>query len=387
MKKNIIKKIITKILTILILLSMMLITSCDEKEDVEPTKQLFIEEDKKETLETKNEETKVDIKEFSQTEESVKQIIKNENLVKVMPDYTKVLYSEAYIRKYNHDLLRDAYGELADIINEQIMSAEDNSICIFNFKILEKYIVAYENNLIDENQYKNLPTVDYIDFVKQNVDKNNNINMSLSIDVNSIKTYDLYHEFTGQFYKPVLISKKTIEDLQYNSNNDEDDEDPQIIIDYPIYEDYSDLKNYDNIKQIKKTKMYYDGDRGFLYYLGNETQANMRETNIKEYNDEYYAFYEDDNILVEYPLLNTTVKILRDANIGQGQSFQDISLKNDEYNLGDSDLKTVYSLDELFNMVLNEEENIIRFKTKFIGNYVIFDEKGYITDLYYIGEE
>ena len=216
-KRNIIKKLIVKILTILILLSMTLITSCDEKEDEIPTKQLFIEEDKKETSETKNEETKEDITENSQTEESVKQIIKNENLVKVMPDYTKVLYSEAFIRKYNHSLLRDAYGELADIINEQVMSAVDNSICIFNFKILEKYIVAYENNLIDENQYKNLQTVDYIDFVKQNVDKNNNINMSLSIDVNSIKTYDLYHEFTGQFYKPVLISKKTIEDFPFFS--------------------------------------------------------------------------------------------------------------------------------------------------------------------------
>lgn len=368
-----------KIFSIIIVLNLaLLLVSCTNESDIyQTTKALFKESETNKTEEAEGTivyETKKEIDVEEKT---------HINLDKVMPEYREIIYSQAYFRKFKHNELRDAYGELADVINEQIMSNEENAICMVNFNNIEKYVLNYENSLVKEEEYKDLLDTEYVDIVKNNTTDLSTQNISLSIDVNTVKTYDLYYEFEGVFYKPILIHKQTIEELK----KVEEDDEPQIIIDYPFYSDYSNIRDVNNIKEIKKTKMYYDGSDGFLYYLGKESQQNMREAIIKNYNDEYYAFYEDDDILMTHPISKTKIKIMRDASIGEGNNFYDVALKNEEYLTGDIDIKPLYSMDELFNMILNDEENILRFKTNFYANYILSDEKGYITDLFYLGEE
>ena len=98
------------------------------------------------------------------------------------------------------------------------------------------------------------------------------------------------------------------------------------------------------------------------------------------------AFYEDEEWVIEHPEKSIKLCILRDANIGRGENFKQIALADDDYNVGDDDRKYYYNLEDLFRRIMDNEDNFLSKETDFVGNYLKFDDKGYVTDFYYLGE-
>lgn len=334
---------------------------------------------------TKEATTKIEETNNTESKEILKEEKSISPLLYIMPQYKNILYSRAYLRKYvEKELkeLRECYGKLADSLNNENMSNTEKSIALKNYKMLEEFLLLAEKNMVDEEKYESLKKTDYIDYIKQNTVYDNEMDISHSnyvVKLETIENYDLFYSFECDVKRPYLISKNDVNKLKEIYKQDE--EEATTILEMPINKDDM-ISSRDNIT-VKKLKLYYDGDKGFLYYKGGkEIDNNLREISIREYDNDYYAFYEDDYWPIEQNDKNIKISVLKDANIGEGDDFEFISIADDDYNLGDDDFKYYFNIEDLFRRLMDNEKTFLGEKTEFNANYVKFDKKGYVVDIY-----
>ena len=329
--------------------------------------------------------------ETTQEIKNVKEKDKSSSLLYIMPQYKEEIYSRAYFRQFVKTelaVLRDCYGQLAERLNNEQMDKQEKSVAMKNYEQIEELVLNAEKNEIEQEKYEKLPKVDYMSYISKNTDYDENESISRSnftINIDSINTYDMYYTFDCDIYRPYLISKEDVEKLKKIFA--EDEESATKIIEVPLNKEGM-ISSRKDVVSTKKIKLYYDGAEGFLYYVnGKEKDDNLREISIKTYNNEYYAFYEDDEYIIEHPEKSINISILKDANIGQGQSFKQIAMADDEYNFGDDDIKYYYNITDLFRRIVDNEKTLFSEKSRFVGNYLKFDEKGYVTDFYNFSNE
>ena len=353
------KKIIIKLI-LLFIISMMVSCNNNDIAQKETTKQ----------IESEKEELNID-----------------SSLLYIMPKYKEIIYSKAYFRQFAKkelDKLRESYGQLADRLNNEEMDKRERSIAMKNYEQIEDFVLKAEKNEIDQDKYDELSKVDYMDYIQKETiyDKNERLSTSnYSLKIQSVQTADLYYTFDCDINMPYLISKKEVERLKKIAEEDEDE--ATIVIELPINKEGKVSSREGNAK-AKKTKLYFDGEDGFLYYIaGKEIDANQRAISIKEYNKDQYAFYEDDYWQIEHMNQQIKIRVLKDANIGKGSDFGQIATADDDYNMGDDDTKYFYEIADLFRRIVDNEESFLTDKESFEANYLRYDAKGYVTDIYH----
>lgn len=351
-----------------------ILVSCSSKAIVEDKNNTQTEENIETIETTKGEELKYD-----------------SSLLYIMPKYKEMIYSKAYFRQYvknELDKLRECYGELADKLNTETMDKAERSIALKNYEQIESFVLKAENNEVSQEEYETLPQTNYLGYIQKETiyDTKERVSESnYSLKVQSVQTNKLYYSFDCDINMPYLISKKDVERLKNIVKEDEDE--ATIVLEMPINKQGM-ISSRDDDISTKKTKLYYDGDKGFLYYIsGKENDSNQREISIKEYNKDNYAFYEDDYWQIEHKEKKITINILKDANIGKGSDFRQISVADDEYNVGNDDIKYFYDISDLFRRIIDGEPTFLTDKESFKANYLRFDKKGYVTDIYCFEEE
>ncbi len=309
-----------------------------------------------------------------------------EELIFVFPNYKKVVYSKAYLLQKDIKIVEKAYEELYREINNSYMSEEDKTIASMNYKTIETYLQRDFDTT--RKGYEKMDETEYLNYLKE---KGNNYkekmyvvngaetttNLSLQIDLNSMEKKAYHYEFDGIFYKPVKIEKKTVLNLEYGD---------KIMIQYPKFNEDK------NIIENKNTMMIYDGGMGFTY--NDDKREEVIDADditdscyLLPLDDDYYAFYEGENRRVDLVDKDVKIKILKDAKIGIAPSF--LSIAREEMKKKNGEEYKIYNYDcyKVFNKYVDGEENEFFEKSKsFFGNYLIFDEKGYVVDFYYFGE-
>ena len=361
MKRNIIK--------LLLLIVVCLLIACNNKPiaDKEPESSITFVEESVDT--TKKEELNND-----------------SSLLYIMPKYKEIIYSKAYFRQFAKkelDKLRECYGQLVDKLNNEEMDKAEKSIATKNYQQIEDFVLKAEKNEVDQGKYDGLDKTDYMSYIQKETifEKKERLSSSnYSLKLQSIQTFDLYYIFDCNINMPYLISKKEVDKLKSIAKEDEDE--ATIVLELPVNKEGM-VSSKEEGAKTKKVKLYYDGDEGFLYYVGvKEVDSNQRAISIKEYNKDYYAFYEDDYWQIEHAQEEIKLRVLKDANIGYGRDFRQIAIADDEYSMGDDDTKYYYEISDLFRRMMENESNFLSDKDNFIANYLRFDPKGYVTDIY-----
>ena len=338
------------------------------------------------------------IEEIVETEsvEEVKEIVntvENENkknkedLLEIMPNYKKVIYSKAYLLEKNIKKIENSYYQILEEINTGFASEEEKMIEQMNFKQIEIFLQRdYEANI---KSYERLEKTDYLEYLKE--DGNNykqktyvvtggetTTNLSVEIDLDTMEKKSNYYQFDAIIYKPVKIKKETVLSLEYGD---------KIMIQYPK------LNEETNVIENKNTMMIYDGGMGFSYNdKKREEVIDEKDIDSACYllplDDDYYVFYEGDDKKSNLIDKKIKIKILDDANLGVAPSF--LSIAREEIKKNKKEEYKIYyeQSNKIFNKYVKDNDNLLLGnKNKFFANYINFDEKGYVVDIYYFGKD
>ncbi len=322
------------------------------------------------------------------TESEILKKENNKNIVieDIMPFYKKTLYARAFLMQFNEDDLFEAYIDLQNRMQEENYNNVESSIVKLNYNAIEsaiqndyKYIVE-RYNLLEETNYLG----DIKNFIKgkkeevENYSNNGSIatdTYSLVINLESLNKKTRYYEFDATILEPVVIPKNTVETLE---------EGDKIMIKYPM--DVEDKNN----KEEANTMMIYDGGLGFTYSKEKRGEVISEsdidcENYLVSLNDDYYVFCEGENVKAECKKLDTKVRVLIDGRVGKGRNIQNLATATMNYKNGEGDEKLLYDNIEVFDTYESEKENTFFEKDKtFYANYITFDRKGYIIDMFHL---
>lgn len=293
----------------------------------------------------------------------------------VLPNFRTVVYSKAYLMRFEDEAIMNAYNEIQDRIMNAYWGEEEQTVARFNYEVLEEYLQLDTN--VNLNRYQRLEVTNYNNFLHQ--DENDygrakgtgTTNLSVSIDLSSMLIKDSYYEFDATFYKPVRIEKALVANLE---------QEDKMVIKYPHL--------VGGQIEVKDTIIEYDGGLGFIY-KEHEEDENYIECSLKELNDYFYAFYEGEDRRVDIPSETVKLRVLKNSNIGFGTGFKMAAVHENNYRIGISDERHIYRDYEVFDPYDEKRSDNILFKGDryFSANYIMFDEKGYVTDLYYFSQE
>lgn len=318
------------------------------------------------------------------------------NLTKVMPEFATQIYSKANMLYYDINTIKSAKNQInkqIDKIRNDVYQDKDyfekglREILDLNEKNLTEYLASFSE--IKKDKYNNLKKVDNIDYItsKENNYQDNTRQNSLSLYIYPMTAVDndLYYEVDADFYKPLTVKKDEISKLKFGD---------KYNLDYPIG------------TSSEVIELIYEGDKKLKYdYEANvlteeekiETKTITQEMTLKELNKDEYAIYDANNQRLEVLDSSGKVSILKDAMYGNidGPNFLYLAnyilvseSRNIEYGdmmrFGDfmaSVLKEVSTSSDAKKNI-DDNRDIARIFSSIYVNFVVYDNKGYITDLY-----
>ena len=318
------------------------------------------------------------------------------NLTKIMPEYRTNIYSIANMLDYDINTVESAKNQInkqIDKIRNDIYQEKDyyekglREILDLNEKHLSDYIASFSES--KKKDYDVLPKVDNIDYIKsKDNDYKDNIrqnSLSLYIYPMTAVEKDLYYELDADFNKAISINKKDIDDLKQGD---------KYNFEYPM------------ATSSEIIELVYEGDKKFKYdYQANvltqdnkvEEQTITQEFTLKELNKNEYAIYDANNQRLETVDKSGKVYILKDAMYGiiDGPNFlymanYILALEAKNLNYGDAmrfgdfmaGVLSKISTESNANRNMEENRDIERLFSSLYVNYIVYDNKGYITDLY-----
>lgn len=318
------------------------------------------------------------------------------DLTKVMPEYRTQVYSIANMLCYDLNTIKSADNQLnkqIDKIRNDVYQEKDyyekglREILVLNEKHLSDYIASFSE--IKKKEYDALSIVDNIDYIKskENDYKDSTRQNALSLYIYPMTAVekDLYYELDVDFYKAITINKKDINDLKQGD---------KYSFEYPIG------------TSSEIVELVYEGEKKFKYdYKVNvlaedgkiEEQKLTQELNLKELNKNEYAVYDAGNQRLEIFDKSGKVSILKDAMYGivDGPNFlymanYVLALESKNLQYGDvmrfgdfmAGVLSKVSTESNANRNMNENRDIERLFSSLYSNYIVYDNKGYITDIY-----
>ena len=318
------------------------------------------------------------------------------NLTKVMPEYATQIYSKANMLYYDLNTIKSANNQLnkqIDKIRNDIYQEKDyyekglREILVLNEKNLSEYVASFSD--IKKKQYDNLKKTDNIDYIKYKKfdykDSKRQNSLSLYLYPMTAIDNDLYYELDADFYKPITINKKDVSELKVGD---------KYNLEYPI------------ATSSEVIEFIYNGDKKFKYeyeldFLTEdekiEKQTISQELVLKDLNKNEYAIYDGNAQRLEVFDSSGKVDILKDAMYGiiDGPNFLYLAnyilvseSRNIQYGdmmrFGDfmSGVLSKVSTESNAKINIDDNRDIERLFSSIYANYVVYDNKGYITDLY-----
>lgn len=260
-----------------------------------------------------------------------------ENLKLVMPKYDTVVYSEANFLQYDYDLIVKAKKEIEKQYSRlKNKKYKDNDyykkgireILRLNLMSIENYIKNYDEE--EQKKWQELESVSYLDIIHSyNYTKNKRGNdLVLYIDMSTVKEEEMYYTVKGSFYLPSDMREKEMPKAT-TSNIEEGEQEIKILKDANICYAYGPNFLYvSNVALIDRVR-------------GSDFDTTIKVKDLFKANKDYEE--NNDNF---------------DSNI----EIQKIELSKEEQ-------------DSL--------EQFIKAISTVYMNYICYDEKGYVTDLYY----
>ena len=266
------------------------------------------------------------------------------NIKKIMPKYNTVIYSESNFLPFKKELLLKAKKEL-DYKYEKIKNKNYNKedyykkglreILRINKTNIDNYIKKYkEENFqkyqkLEEAPYKNILTK----YGYNEISKKTKLDIYLKF--NNIKEEELYYEIDGFFYLP-SDNRDIKKNIATKSN----------ISDTPV-----------NFRILKDAEICLAQGPNFLYVSNiayiDRTNGTSFEKRIK-FKDFMKVGFTGD-------LINTV----------------------DDFNIQENNNEIEASDEQITNISEEDIKNLIDMLTTMYLNYVTYDKKGYICDLYY----
>lgn len=318
------------------------------------------------------------------------------DLTKIMPEYRTKVYSTANMLYYDINTIKSAKNQISkqiDKIRNDVYQEKDyyekglREILDLNEKNLSNYISSFSE--IKKKSYDLLPYVNDIDYIKnkENGYKDNIRQNDLSVYIypNTAVDKDIYYELDADFYEAITISKKDIDNLKVGD---------KYNFLYPIG------------TSSETIELEYEGDHNFKYnYNANVITENgtlelkpiTQKLSLKELNKDEYAVFDANNQRLEKLNKNGKVSILKDAMYGiiDGPNFLYMAnyilvlekreaKYNDVMRFGDfmEGVLSEISTKSNANRNIDENRDMERLFSSIYINYVVYDNKGYITDIY-----
>ena len=319
------------------------------------------------------------------------------NLTQIMPKYDTIIYSKANMYNYDLNLVKSASNQLdkqIDKVRNDIYSEKDyykkglREILFLNKKNYNEYIASFSE--IDKKKYNELKNVENIDYIK-----NSKFNYKDNLRQNDLNLYiypltaidkGLYYEIDCDFYKPIPINKNDISKLKVGD----------------IYDFHFNVSTTSDILKLTyqgNKKFKYDYDINVINQETNniENRTLTEELSLKDLNNDEYAIYDANNQRFETIDSSGKVYILKDAQYGSvsGSNFLFLSnyiLLAEEKNIN---YNSVMRFSDFIEGVLKEtatksnatinnqeDKDMERIFSSIYLNHIVYDKKGYITDLY-----
>ena len=299
------------------------------------------------------------------------------NLKKIMPKYETVIYSESNFLPYNKNLLDSAKKELDykcnKIKNKNYRDGDYykrglREILRINKTNLDRFLEKYSEE--KTKKYNELPIVEYKDIIDKYGydDINKKTKLDLYLNFNEVREEELYYEIEGFLYLP--------------SENRE-------LINYIATK--SNIENgVQKFKILKDTEICIAQGSNFLFasniaYIDRTNGTSFeKRVKIKDFlsgasNLNSINFIEFDSMDQDNNDINHRGEAMRAQEIQVEENNNDINRRGEALRAQsqepiDSEERqlTEQEIEELFFML-----------TTMHMNYVTYDKKGYICDLYY----
>ena len=312
------------------------------------------------------------------------------NITKVMPNFRTTLYSESNFYQYDIPTLEKAKTQLTshynkvknEVYNEKDYYEEGQ-------RGMLKYNLDHITSAIDKlniatfsEAYATLSEADYYPYITDPIFKydktNHRNNLYVTCDFFNAIDKGLYYEVPCEFHEPFLLNKASVSELPLNAT--------MSIIEFNPY-----------MEEGIMVTPYVKRDSALLEYPSafQDEEGNVQVVSIpvilQDYNDEYYVGMEGNQVKMGMgPFAN--LRILKGTDVTYTTSFLFTSaLKTIDDKWGNRN-NPYFPIEEVIDVALNEEkmdEKDIAMNTLVTNpyfNYITYDEKGYVTDLAFIGE-
>ena len=312
------------------------------------------------------------------------------NITKVMPNFRTTLYSESYFYQYDINTLEAAKSQLAghyDKVKNEVYNEKD--YYEEGQRGMLKYNLDHITNAIDKlnistfsEAYATLSDADYLPYITDPIFKYDKTthrnNLFVSVDFFSAIDKGLYYEVPCEFHEPFLLNKASISELPMNAT--------MSVIEFnPYVEEGVMITPF-----VKRDNALLEYPAAFQDEEGN-VQVVAMPVILEDYNDEYYVGMENNQIRMGMGPF-ATLRILKGTDVAYTTSFLFTSaLKTIDDKWGNRN-NPYFPVEEVVDTALNEEkqdEHDIAMNTLLTNpyfNYITYDERGYVTDLAYVGE-
>lgn len=311
------------------------------------------------------------------------------NITKVMPDFRNTLYSEPNFYQYDIHTLEAASSQLTSHYNklkDEVYNEKDyyeegqRGMLKYNLDNLNNAIKKLNTATFSE-AYATLSEADYLPFITDPLykydSKAHKNNLYISLDFFNAVDKGLYYEMPCQFYVPFLINKASFSELPMNAT--------MSIIEYNHYVEGG-LMETPFVKRDNALMEYpviVQDEEG-------NTEVLVVPVILEDYDGVNLVGYEGNSMRMSIgPIIN--IRIMKGTYICYTTNYLFTAALRTLDEKWDHRNNPYFKVDDVIDVAQNEEKqdpNDVVMNTLLTApyfNYVLYDNRGYITDVAYLG--
>ena len=311
------------------------------------------------------------------------------NITKVMPDFRNTLYSEPNFYQYNIHTLEAAASQLTSHYNkvkDEIYHEKDyyeegqRGMYKYNLDNLNNAIKKLNTATFSE-AYATLSEAEYIPFITDPLykydSKVHRNNLYISLDFFNAVDKGLYYEMPCQFYVPFLINKASFSELPMNAT--------MSIIEYNHYVEggFMETPFVKRDNALMEYPVIVQDEEG-------NTEVLVVPVILEDYDGVNLVGYEGNGMRMSIgPIIN--IRIMKGTYICYTTNYLFTAALRTLDEKWDHRNNPYFPIDEVIDVAQHEEKqdpNDIALNTILTApyfNYVLYDNRGYITDVAYLG--
>lgn len=311
------------------------------------------------------------------------------NITKVMPNFRNVLYSEPNFYQYDIPTLEAAASQLNSHYNKvknEVYNEKDyyeegqRGMLKYNLDNINNAINKLKTATFSE-AYATLSEAEYLPFITDSLYKYNSKthtnNLYISLDFFNAVDMGLYYEMPCQFYVPFLINKASFSELPMNAT--------MSIIEYNHYVEggFIETPFVKRDNALMEYPVIVQDEEG-------DTEVAVVPVILEEYDGVNLVGYEGNSMRMGIgPIIN--VRIMKGTYICYTTNYLFTAALRTLDEKWDHRNNPYFPIEEVINVAQHAEKqdpNDVSMNTILTNpyyNYVLYDNRGYITDVAYLG--